>query len=152
IREFLLRRSCLCINALRRYGHVVPLKTELPLVDIHIAIHVVAKPERVLADETLGTFRVARLERGDDLLVIDNRPPGAVLLENRAVADSANMEEQPVRKLSDQLALAEPDDRLMKANVCIRVLAHLAGDLVRGEGVDQSVKARDLIVAGLLRC
>src|SRR5690606_37104409 len=81
-----------------------------------------------------------------------NRPPGAVLLENRAVADSANMEEQPVRKLSDQLALAEPDDRLMKANVCIRVLAHLAGDLVRGEGVDQSVKARDLIVAGLLRC
>src|SRR5690554_3519057 len=110
----------------------------------------VAKPQRVLANETLGTFRVARLERGDDLLVIDDRAAGAVLLEDGALTNGAYVEKQPVRKLSDQLALTKADDCLVEADIGIRVLAHLAGDLVRGEGVDQAVKARDLLVAGLL--
>src|SRR5215475_11200322 len=56
-------------------------------VERNVALDVVAQSQRVLAHETLRAVGIARLEGGHDLLVIDDRPLGAVLLEDGALPD-----------------------------------------------------------------
>src|SRR6478672_7444987 len=110
-----------------------------PSIEFDEALHVVAQTQRVLTDEPLGSFGVARLERRYDLLVIHDRSLRPVLLENGALPDGAYMEEQVVGDLHDQGALAEADDGLVELDIGFRVFAHVTGDLVLGELVDQGV-------------
>ena len=69
------------------------------------AFDVVAQLQGVLAHQPFGALGVARLERGDDFLVVDDRAAGAILLEDRALADGADVEEQIVGHLGDAAAL-----------------------------------------------
>src|SRR5688572_7997454 len=78
--------------------------------DIHEALHVVAQLERMLSHEPLGPFGIARFECADDLLVIDDRASCPIVLEDRALANGANVEEETLGHLGNQPAFAEPDD------------------------------------------
>src|SRR5690606_28095261 len=60
------------------------------------ALDVLPEPEGMLPHQALRAVGVARLKRVDDLLVVDDRPAGAVLLEDGALPDGAHMEEQTV--------------------------------------------------------
>src|SRR5262245_61578312 len=65
-------------------------------IQIHVAIDVLAQPQRVLAYKTLGSLGVARLERRNDLLVAANRPLAASLPPVGAWPMAAGLEEEPV--------------------------------------------------------
>src|SRR2546430_6901150 len=71
-------------------------------VELDETIDMLAQAQRVLAHEALGATGVARLQRGHDLLVVDDRALGPVLLGNGALANGAHVEEEPVGDLDDQ--------------------------------------------------
>src|SRR5581483_9635284 len=119
-------------------------------LDVHVALDVVAQAQRVLAHQPLGALGVPRLQRRHDLLVVDDGAPCPVLLEDGALPDGAHVEEQAVGDVHDQRVLAEPDDGLVELDVGLGILAHLAGDLVLRELVDERVQARELAGRRLL--
>src|SRR5688500_14632098 len=54
--------------------------------EVHVALDVVTEPQCVIAYEPFGAFRVPRLQRLHDLLVVGDGAFGAVLLEDRPLA------------------------------------------------------------------
>jgi hypothetical protein len=73
--------------------------------------------ERVVADEAFRGFDVARFKCRDDLHVVLDRAPRAVLLPHRHCPDRPHVDEKVLRHFLDQPAAAEPDDGLVEADV-----------------------------------
>src|SRR5215213_5994363 len=118
--------------------------------ELPVLLDVRGKAERMLADEALGAFDVAGLERRDDLHVVLDRAPGAVLLAHRHGADGAHVDEQVLGHLLDQPAAAEPDDGLVKLDVRLRVLVRMLFGLLGLELVEDVPQAGDVFGPGPL--
>src|SRR5687767_13488435 len=82
-----------------------------------VRLHMRGEVERVLPDQALGAVDVARLQRLDDGHVILDRALRPVVLGNGDLADGAHMDEQVLRQVGDQLALAQADDRGVERDV-----------------------------------
>ena len=87
--------------------------------NVHVAFDVVSQLHRVLAHQPASSYSIAGLEGLDDLLVVSNRALCPVLFEDGSIPDRANMHEQSIRDVVDQLVLAEPDYGLVKLDVCV---------------------------------
>src|SRR3989304_3928098 len=64
----------------------------IEIVDVPLDMR--GEVERVLADQPLGQLGVARLQRLDDVHVVDDRAPRPVLFRDRAHAGGADVGEQ----------------------------------------------------------
>src|SRR4026207_1704566 len=126
--------------------------TESKSVQCYKALDVVSQPQCMLAHQTFGTLGRARFQCAHDFLVINDRSPGAILLENRALPNGTHMKEQRIGYAADQRVLAQTDDRLVKLDVGVGIFAHLGGDLVLGKLVDQGVQPTGLFGSGFFGC
>ena len=77
-----------------------------------VPLHESGRPERVLPHELLGEVAIAGLKRADYGQVLADRLLGVVILPERHGAHSPNMNEQVPGRLHDEVAAAEPYDRL----------------------------------------
>src|SRR6516162_9264785 len=89
---------------------------------IAVLLDMRGEPQRMLARQPRGEFRVAPFERLDDPHMIRDRTRRPVFLMDRDLADRAHVDEQVFRHFGEQGAAAHLDDRLMKGDVRIRVL------------------------------
>src|SRR5215204_5320692 len=120
-------------------------------VEVDVLLDVLAKPQRVLADEALGKRRVASLQGLDDRHVVADRALGAVVIEDRPVPDRLDVEKEVAGHGLEQLRAAEADQRLVEGDVRRRVLVHvLAGDVTVAEALEEDPQRRDLGVARAL--
>ena len=110
-----------------------------------------AEIEGVLSHEAFGQLRVAGFERFDDGHVIDDRAARAILLGNGAHPNGAHVKEQVFGDLEEQIALAQPEQRLVEGNVGLGVLVDPGlGGAVRVERREHRPQGGDLLVGGIL--
>src|SRR3712207_2952480 len=65
-------------------------------------LHVVGQPQCVVSDQALGELGVPRLERLDDVHVVDDRALGPIVLADGATADRAHVDQQVLGHVQDQ--------------------------------------------------
>src|SRR6185437_15648641 len=104
------------------------------------------KIERVLAGEALGLLGVAPLQRLDDIHVVGNRAPGAILLTDRRLADGADMDEEILGGALDGLIARKGDDRLMEFDVGGGIFVKMRFRRVRLEIMEELAQLGDLAV------
>ena len=100
--------------------------------EVAILRHVGGQIERMLPDQPLGQFGVAALECLDDAHVIGDRARRPILLRDGHPADGADVDEQILDRLADQVRAGQLDDRLMEGDVRVRVFVQVLG---RRQGV-----------------
>src|SRR5262245_60237660 len=99
-------------------------------IEIDITLHMVAELQRVFAHEPFSPLGVAGFKRSDDFLVINDRALDPLVLEDGALANGADVEEQAVGDLGNQRTAAEADDGLMKPDIGVGIFAGALRNLV----------------------
>ena len=92
-----------------------------------MSIDVRGEVESVLAGEELGQLGIALLESFNDLQMIDDGARGAIALRDCGSADRAHVEQEIFRRINDGLRAAQCDDRGVKGDICVRILAKMFG-------------------------
>src|SRR6185312_2698231 len=114
-------------------------------------LHMRGEIERVLPGQSFRELGVPPLQRLDDLHMINDGTGRAVVLADGDLANGADMDEQVLGHVDDELAAAHADDRLVKPDIGLRVLVELALGRLILEVVEEVAQRRDLLVRGVER-
>src|SRR5262245_15501705 len=89
---------------------------------IAVPLDMRGETQGVFTCQPLCKLGLAAFERLNDLHMVKNRSGRPVVLVDRDLTDRAHVDEQVFRHLGEQRTAAHANDRLVKGDVCIRII------------------------------